>query len=189
MPCPCGSKQTFETCCAPYIEAQRLPLTAEALMRSRYAAYSKADIAYLSRTHAPETHADFNPVTTRQWAETSKFTNLNILRVEKGGTGDRDGTVEFVATFTQGSQSFEHHEVSRFRKDDSGQWLFVEGQSHRHGAGHDHAAGLGHGEHQDPDAHHQIAGPQTVTRDPPKPGRNDPCPCGSGKKFKMCCRA
>ncbi len=22
---------------------------------------------------------------------------------------------------------------------------------------------------------------------PPKPGRNDPCPCGSGKKFKKCC--
>jgi uncharacterized protein YecA (UPF0149 family) len=21
----------------------------------------------------------------------------------------------------------------------------------------------------------------------PKPGRNDPCPCGSGKKFKKCC--
>jgi uncharacterized protein YecA (UPF0149 family) len=20
-----------------------------------------------------------------------------------------------------------------------------------------------------------------------KPGRNDPCPCGSGKKFKQCC--
>lgn len=21
----------------------------------------------------------------------------------------------------------------------------------------------------------------------PKPGRNDPCPCGSGKKYKRCC--
>ncbi len=21
----------------------------------------------------------------------------------------------------------------------------------------------------------------------PRPGRNDPCPCGSGKKFKHCC--
>ena len=24
-------------------------------------------------------------------------------------------------------------------------------------------------------------------RDIPKVGRNDPCPCGSGKKFKLCC--
>ena len=29
----------------------------------------------------------------------------------------------------------------------------------------------------------------TFTRDTPKVGRNDPCPCGSGKKFKKCCDA
>ncbi len=29
----------------------------------------------------------------------------------------------------------------------------------------------------------------TVTRELPKVGRNDPCPCGSGKKFKKCCGA
>ena len=28
--------------------------------------------------------------------------------------------------------------------------------------------------------------PQTVKRDKPKVGRNDPCPCGSGKKYKKC---
>ena len=28
--------------------------------------------------------------------------------------------------------------------------------------------------------------PETVVRDMPKVGRNDPCPCGSGKKFKQC---
>jgi uncharacterized protein len=27
---------------------------------------------------------------------------------------------------------------------------------------------------------------ETVTRDTPKVGRNEPCPCGSGKKFKLC---
>lgn len=29
----------------------------------------------------------------------------------------------------------------------------------------------------------------TVQRDAPKTGRNDMCPCGSGKKFKKCCGA
>lgn len=29
----------------------------------------------------------------------------------------------------------------------------------------------------------------TVQRDAPKVGRNDDCPCGSGKKFKKCCGA
>ncbi|WP_027950727.1 preprotein translocase subunit SecA [Haliea salexigens] len=28
--------------------------------------------------------------------------------------------------------------------------------------------------------------PQTFTREQPKVGRNEPCPCGSGKKFKQC---
>lgn len=29
--------------------------------------------------------------------------------------------------------------------------------------------------------------PETVKHDQPKVGRNDPCPCGSGKKYKKCC--
>ena len=30
-------------------------------------------------------------------------------------------------------------------------------------------------------------GPRTVVRSDKKVGRNDPCPCGSGKKYKKCC--
>ncbi|MCL2493664.1 MAG: SEC-C metal-binding domain-containing protein [Clostridiales bacterium] len=29
--------------------------------------------------------------------------------------------------------------------------------------------------------------PETVRRSGAKVGRNDPCPCGSGKKYKNCC--
>jgi curved DNA-binding protein CbpA len=31
--------------------------------------------------------------------------------------------------------------------------------------------------------------PEVIRRDQPKVGRNDPCPCGSGKKYKRCCGA
>ena len=31
-----------------------------------------------------------------------------------------------------------------------------------------------------------VAAPQ-ISKPPPKVGRNDPCPCGSGKKYKKCC--
>lgn len=31
------------------------------------------------------------------------------------------------------------------------------------------------------------SGPSTYRRETPKVGRNDPCPCGSGKKYKKCC--
>ena len=33
-----------------------------------------------------------------------------------------------------------------------------------------------------PAAHH-------IESEQPKVGRNDPCPCGSGKKYKKCCGA
>jgi len=35
----------------------------------------------------------------------------------------------------------------------------------------------------------QQSGQQTVRRDARKVGRNEPCPCGSGKKYKKCCGA
>ncbi len=35
----------------------------------------------------------------------------------------------------------------------------------------------------------EAARTKTVTRDQPKTGRNEPCPCGSGKKYKKCCGA
>ena len=28
--------------------------------------------------------------------------------------------------------------------------------------------------------------PETLVKEVPKVGRNDPCPCGSGKKYKAC---
>jgi preprotein translocase subunit SecA len=38
-----------------------------------------------------------------------------------------------------------------------------------------------------PDCDHEHpAGPEPYRRDEPKRGRNDPCPCGSGKKYKKC---
>jgi uncharacterized protein len=36
------------------------------------------------------------------------------------------------------------------------------------------------------DARERALAPATVRRDGPKVGRNDPCPCGSGRKFKQC---
>jgi preprotein translocase subunit SecA len=52
---------------------------------------------------------------------------------------------------------------------------------HDHGApGHVHGPDCNHG-HQH---HAPIA---QYVRATPKVGRNDPCPCGSGKKHKKCC--
>jgi hypothetical protein len=42
--------------------------------------------------------------------------------------------------------------------------------------------------HDDPDFEPAFPRQETVRRDAPKVGPNAPCPCGSGKKFKKCCR-
>jgi preprotein translocase subunit SecA len=39
------------------------------------------------------------------------------------------------------------------------------------------------------DEEEEHAPPEPVRRAEPKVGRNDPCPCGSGKKYKRCCGA
>jgi preprotein translocase subunit SecA len=44
--------------------------------------------------------------------------------------------------------------------------------------------GVGAGQTAEADAEAAAASP--VRRAEPKVGRNDPCPCGSGKKFKQC---
>lgn len=158
--CPCGSGEKLESCCGRFLGGKFSPETPEQLMRSRYTAYVKADIEYLRKTLAPESSGDFDAKTTREWAEQSTWEGLEILGAEKDW-------VEFKARYKQKDQPIIHHERSRFRKSPAGQWLFVEGQMINDDG--------------------QVVEP--IVRGSPKVGRNDPCPCGSGKKFKKCCAA
>ena len=176
MTCPCGTNQSFEKCCGPYLSGEAFPETAEQLMRSRYTAFTKADMDYIKKTLAPESRKDFDLEENRTWAKNAKWQGLKILSTSKGTAEDKKGTVEFIATYEQKGESIDHHEVAEFRKDDKGHWLFTEGDSHTHPGGEGH-----HAHH-----HHK---PQTVQRESPKIGRNDPCSCGSGKKYKKCCGA
>jgi uncharacterized protein YchJ len=43
-------------------------------------------------------------------------------------------------------------------------------------------------EHDEDESEEVSAAPSTPAKSA-KTGRNDPCPCGSGKKFKKCCGA
>jgi preprotein translocase subunit SecA len=47
--------------------------------------------------------------------------------------------------------------------------------------------GLSHGNQHDSNGEELELVIPTVRREAPKVGRNDPCPCGSGKKYKNCC--
>jgi SEC-C motif-containing protein len=142
-------------------------------MRSRYVAYVHKDIAYIKNTLAPEKRHEFDEASSREWASKSEWMGLKILSTKQGQEGDTKGVVEFVATYKLAGRVVEHHEVSQFRKVKSqDRWYFVDGDSH---------------EHKDGEGHHHHEPIAPVVRAQPKIGRNDPCTCGSGQKYKKCC--
>ena len=155
--CPCGSGKAFDACCAPYLAGLPAP-TAVALMRSRYAAFAKADTAYLAATMAPEIREDFDADEITSTAADTLWQGMEIRATTAGAETDDTGTVEFVARYRVRNQQQVHHELATFRRED-GRWLYADGQLDPKGP------------------------PRKVT----KIGRNDPCPCGSGKKNKKCC--
>ncbi|AMK12648.1 MAG: YchJ family protein [Pseudodesulfovibrio sp.] len=156
--CPCGSGLEHTQCCTPYISGQAKAPTAEALMRSRYSAYVFKELDYLKATLSEEALKDHDDESVRQWAESAEWLGLTIHDTWAGQEGDEAGIVEFSAKYAIDGEEQEHRERSEFRND-NGQWLYVDG--------------------------HMVSGPPI--RKERKVGRNEPCPCGSGKKFKKCC--
>ncbi len=157
--CPCGSGASYGDCCQPLHTGALAAPTAERLMRSRYSAYQAGAIDYLGDSLHPDHRTDWDAKATRRWADSSQWLGLEILSTEAGGEQDDQGTVEFVASYREQGVTKRHHEVSRFSRHE-GRWYYVEGE---------------------------LPAPQTQRNTGPKVGRNDPCPCGSGKKHKKCC--
>jgi SEC-C motif-containing protein len=171
--CDCGSGLEYSECCEPYLKGEKHAPTAEALMRSRYTAHVRVMPKYIIDTLAPESRKGVDEKSIREWAKESEWLGLKILSTKDGQPNDKKGVVEFVATYKTDGKELDHHEVSQFRKDPKqNRWYFVDGDSHTH------EAGQGHHHHHEPVA--------PVVREGPKVGRNDPCPCGSGKKYKKC---
>lgn len=155
--CPCGTGKNYGECCQPIISGTRAALTAEELMRSRYSAYARTEIGYIFETTHPDHRADFDEQGTRQWAEQSEWEGLEIVATHAGGPDDAEGKVEFIARYRDKGVRRTHHELADFRKKDSA-WYFVDGVGVK---------------------------PQPAVST--KVGRNDPCTCGSGLKYKKCC--
>ncbi len=157
--CPCGSGLDYAVCCEPCIRGVSPAATAVALMRSRYTAYVKNEIPYLGETLHPQHRSDWDEDATRRWSENAEWKSLEVLGTQAGEADDDEGLVEFLAVFNEDNVDKRHHETSRFRKHKD-RWYYVDGE---------------------------LPKPKTQRNETPKVGRNDPCPCGSGKKYKKCC--
>jgi SEC-C motif-containing protein len=127
-------------------------------MRSRYSAYVEHAIDFIVETCSQDEKEKIDVKQTKAWSENSKWLGLKILSVAKGGAKDSEGIVEFEASYEVDGLREVHREKASFKKE-SGRWFYTEGD----------------------------VKPDTVVRAGPKVGRNEPCPCGSGKKYKHCC--
>jgi len=156
--CPCGSGLAYAKCCQPIIKGERPAPTAEALMRSRYAAYVKVETDYIFETTHPKHRQGYDAAGTKAWAESAEWLGLEIVSVKDGGAEDVTGEVEFIARYSEKGEPRVHHERALFKKENSG-WLFTDGRA--------------------------VTGQQPIKSQ--KVGRNDPCTCGSGQKYKKCC--
>lgn len=120
MSCPCGTPRVYEACCGPFHAGLPAP-TAEALMRSRYTAYVRADIDYLQATWHPDTRPEPSSLLPEPGA---RWLGLEVKHaMEDGDTA----TVEFVARFKVGGRpAVRLHERSRFVRE-GGRWRYVDG--------------------------------------------------------------
>ncbi len=155
--CPCGSGNSYSECCEPIISGSQPAKSAEQLMRARYSAYVFAQMDFVFESTHPDHRQGYDHAGTREWAESAEWQGLEIVGTNKGGADDSVGEVEFIARFSEKGNNREHHEAGQFERKD-GRWYFTEGQMVR---------------------------PKPLTVN--KVGRNDPCICGSGLKYKKCC--
>jgi SEC-C motif-containing protein len=156
---PTQDPQALEAYCQPFLQGRELPTTAVQLMASRYVAYATGAIDYLIETHDPKTRSQTDRKATEQWSKRADWRGLEIVGSERGGPEDQTGEVEFIAHYVIDGIEHTHHERAEFSRID-GRWFFIDGE--------------------------KVSAPP-MRRTTPKVGRNDPCPCGSGKKYKKCC--
>ncbi len=140
-----------------YLSGQQDAPTAEALMRSRYTAFVLRDADYLLATWDPK----YRPAQLDLKKDRTQWLGLQVLETEAGRATDTLGRVAFVARFQLDGSEQALRENSRFRKVGT-RWFYLDGETT------------------------QLPQPASAAARP-NVGRNDPCPCGSGQKYKRCC--
>lgn len=123
-PCPCGSGLPHAGCCGRW-HAGPLHLQApdaEALMRSRYAAYVLEMADYLLATWHPRTR----PAEPFHFEPGLRWLGLEVKRHRP--TGPDSAEVAFVARSKLGGRAHRLQETSRFVRE-AGRWYYVDGET------------------------------------------------------------
>lgn len=122
--CPCGLQNAYEQCCGLYIENKQIPQTPEQLMRSRYTAYSLANIDYIKNTMQGKALIGFHEANALQWAQQVTWLGLEVINANP--THSDIGFVEFTARLLEHNKVQTIHEVSEFHREHN-RWFYVSG--------------------------------------------------------------
>ena len=124
--CPCGSTRPFHECCELIINGKKEAATCEELMRSRYVAFTMANVDYLMRSHHSETRQIKEIRSIKKWAESVQWMGLVILNTQAGEVNDEIGYVEFRALYLEAGQLQQIHEKSLFKRENH-KWVYGSG--------------------------------------------------------------
>ena len=122
--CPCQSQRAYADCCQPFHAQQKLPATAEELMRSRYSAYTLQNIDYIVQTTVPSQQKLLDTADMLTWSRETDWQGLDVLK-HIPNIGKHHAQVEFIAHFQGAGEAQHHHELSAFVKID-GRWYFID---------------------------------------------------------------
>ncbi|WP_372470507.1 YchJ family protein [Nonomuraea aurantiaca] len=118
-PCPCGLPATYGECCGRLHRGLAAAPTAEALMRSRFSAFSVGDAGYLLRTWHPAARP-----ARLDLDRGTRWTRLEILETTGGSVVHTEGTVRFRAHYTDNGEAGCIEEHSRFVRHEGG-WTYA----------------------------------------------------------------
>lgn len=122
--CPCSSGLPYHDCCKPLHQGDRHAADAEALMRSRYAAYALQQIDYLIATTVPAQQSLLNRGAIEAWSRQAEWLGLTVLQ-HRPKVGKHHAQVEFEARFREQGESHSHHELSAFVQIEQ-RWYFID---------------------------------------------------------------
>lgn len=161
--CPCGSDLAYDDCCGPYLDGTKHAQDVASLVRSRYTAFCQRKFDYLLESTHPDFREDLSIENIAKGTEGVTWLRLDLgeSSVSKKENGEEFEQISFAAYYEQDNVARQLSETSFFKREQD-RLYYVDSVARK---------------------------PTSYTRPSPKCGRNDPCPCGSGKKYKKCCGA
>ena len=110
-----------------YLVGKAIPKTPEALMRSRYTAYSTANIDYIKKTMQGKPLVGFNEAEAKRWAMSVQWMGLTVIETHQDDVDENTGFVEFIVRYLDKGGIKTIHEISRFQYI-NGCWFYVDGE-------------------------------------------------------------